>query len=221
MRVLAGGLNTRRQQMIRVDRGNGSRLPPEVQRELAARLREAASRAKLVVVSDYGAGVVGEDVRAVLRDLAREGMPVCVDSRHQLKAFAGATVCKPNEPELELLTGRSLTSGTDEDLLAAGRHALTLLPGSSLLVTRGHRGMALFLADGAMHALAPHGDQEAVDVTGAGDTVLATLALALAAGAPLLEAARIANVAGALVVARAGTATVGRDELVRAVGESA
>jgi rfaE bifunctional protein kinase chain/domain len=216
MRVLAGGLNTRRQQMLRVDRGNPLPFPVEVRRELAERLREEAKSARLVVVSDYGAGTLGDEVRAVLAELGKAGMPICVDSRHSLKAFSGATVCKPNEPELEALTGVTLRS--EEDLLRAGRLGLELLPGASLLVTRGHLGMALFLSSGEVHWIAAHGGKEAVDGTGAGDTVLATLALSLTAGASMLEAAQLANVAGALVVEKPGTATVTREDLLCELG---
>jgi rfaE bifunctional protein kinase chain/domain len=213
MRVLAGGLNTRRQQMLRVDRGNPVPLPVEVRRELAEGVREEAKQARLIVVSDYGAGTVGEEVRDVLAGLGRDGMPICVDSRHSLKGFRGATVCKPNEPELEALTGMTLRS--EDDLRKAGRLALQMLPGASLLVTRGHLGMALFPTSGEVQWIAAHGGKEAVDVTGAGDTVLATLALSLNAGASLLEAARLANVAGALVVEKPGTATVTQEDLLR------
>jgi rfaE bifunctional protein kinase chain/domain len=209
-RILAGGLNTTRQQMLRVDRGNRPPLPPAIAHELAERVREAASRADAVVVSDYGAGVVGNEVREVLRRFAAEGLPVCVDSRYGLRDFVGATVCKPNEPELESLVGRVIRS--DEALREAGESVRRMLECRTLLVTRGRSGMAVF-QDGRSELLPVHGHKDAVDVTGAGDTVIAAFTLALSVMPDPIVAAQLANVAGALVVQKAGTATVSRDEL--------
>ncbi len=211
-RILAGGVNTTRQQMLRLDRGQRGALPPRLRRTLVKRIEEAARAVDAVVVSDYGAGVVGEEVREALRKLAGEGLPVCVDSRYALSSFTGVTVCKPNEPELEALSGRPLR--TEADLLEAGRTAVKRLGCKALLVTRGRHGMALFDAAGGVDFIPVHGGKEAVDVTGAGDTVIASFSLALAAGASFGEAARLANVAGALVVQKLGTATVARDELL-------
>jgi rfaE bifunctional protein kinase chain/domain len=211
-RILAGGVNTTRQQMLRLDRGQRGALPPRLRRTLVKRIEEAARDVDAVVVSDYGAGVVGEEVREALRKLAGEGLPVCVDSRYALASFTGVTVCKPNEPELEALSGRPLR--TEADLLEAGHTAVKRLGCQALLVTRGRHGMALFDAKGGVDFIPVHGGRDAVDVTGAGDTVIASFSLALAAGASFGEAARLANVAGALVVQKLGTATVARDELL-------
>ncbi|SEN22838.1 rfaE bifunctional protein, domain I [Stigmatella aurantiaca] len=211
-RILAGGMSTTRQQMLRVDRGQRGPLPPRLRKTLARLVEKAAQDADAVVVSDYGAGVVGEEVREVLKRLAGDGMPVCVDSRYTLAAFTGVTVCKPNEPELEVFTGRPLR--TESDLREAGHAALKRLGCKALLVTRGRHGMALFDETGGVDLIPVHGAKEAVDVTGAGDTVIATFSLAVAAGASFGEAARLANVAGSLVVQKQGTATVSRDELL-------
>lgn len=215
-RILAGGVNTTRQQMLRLDRGNEGALPPRVRLELSGLIEDAARSADVVVVSDYGAGAVSEEAREVFRGLAAGGLPVCVDSRYQLRSFAGMTVCKPNEPELEALTGRPIRS--ERDLLAAGREGVRLLGCRALLVTRGRHGMAVFDERGSVELIPVHGAEEAVDVTGAGDTVVAAFGLALAAGAGVVDAARLANVAGALVVQKQGTATVSRQELLRELG---
>jgi rfaE bifunctional protein kinase chain/domain len=212
MRILAGGLNTTRQQMLRLDRGNRGPLPAKVRQELCRLVTQAAKSADAVVVSDYGAGVVGDELRRALRKLASDGLPVCVDSRYQLGAFTQATLCKPNEPELEALCGRKIAS--DDDLVAAGRRAQKLLQCRALLVTRGRSGMAVFDQRGEVEFLPVHGAREAVDVTGAGDTVISACALALAAGGNFAEAARVANVAGGLVVMKPGTATVPATELL-------
>jgi rfaE bifunctional protein kinase chain/domain len=211
-RILAGGMSTTRQQMLRLDRGQRGPLPPKLRRTLAGLVEEAARDADAVVVSDYGAGVVGDEVREVLRRLAGEGLPVCVDSRYALSSFSGVTVCKPNEPELEQLTGHPLR--TEADLLEAGHAVVKRLGCRALLVTRGRHGMALFEAEGRAELIPVYGAKEAVDVTGAGDTVIASFSLALATGATFSQAAWLANVAGALVVQKQGTATVSRQELL-------
>ena len=208
-RILAGGLNTTRQQMLRVDRGNVPPLPAGVAETLVEQLRAAAAEADVILVSDYGAGVVCEPVRAELHRLSATKR-VCVDSRYGLHSLAGFHSAKPNEPELQVLTGVPVT--TDEALLRAGSEALDLLECAAVLVTRGRRGMVLFEKSGPT-TIAVHGARDAVDVTGAGDTVMAAFTLALAAGATPLQAARLANVAGALVVQKQGTATVPLPEL--------
>ena len=208
-RILAGGINTTRQQMLRVDRGNVPPLGPDISGRLVEHLRSAAGDVDIVLVSDYGAGVVNDAVRAELRRLT-ERTRVCVDSRYGLQTLAGFFAAKPNEPELQALTGVRITS--EESFLHAGKEGLDLLSCQALLVTRGRQGMALFEESGVT-SLPVHGAREAVDVTGAGDTVMATFTLALAAGATAVQAARLANVAGGLVVQKQGTATVPLPEL--------
>jgi rfaE bifunctional protein kinase chain/domain len=213
-RVLAGGVSTTRQQMLRIDRGALGPLPGVARLALAARLELAARGAQVVMVSDYAAGVLCPQTRAVLRRLARS-VPTCVDSRFGLASLKGMTVAKPNEPELAQLTGQPVR--TDAEVLRAGAAALGLLGARVVLVTRGRRGMALFQRGLPPQLLPVFGAAEAVDVTGAGDTVGAAFAVALGAGATPLQAAHLANVAGALVVQKQGTATVTRDELARAL----
>lgn len=212
-RVLAGGLSTTRQQMLRIDRGVVGLLPPKLRAALAVHVLDEGLQADVVMVSDYGAGVLCEETRSALREVARRGVPVCVDSRFGLTDFAGLTVCKPNEPELAAFSGMPLRD--DGELLAAGKVAQQRLACEVLLVTRGRRGMTLFERGKKPLHIPVYGSEEAVDVTGAGDTVSATFALALGAGGRPSEAARLANIAGALVVQKQGTATVTRLELAR------
>ncbi len=212
-RVLAGGVSITRQQMLRIDRGTTGPLPQKVRNALAAHVAEAAKEADVVMVSDYGAGVVCEETREALRAVAERGVPVCVDSRFGLADFTGMTVCKPNEPELAAFT--SMPVSTNAEVLAAGKAAQQRLNCKVLLVTRGRRGMTLFALGQKPIHLPVYGAEEAVDVTGAGDTVSATFALALGAGGSPFEAARLANIAGGLVVQKQGTATVTRPELQR------
>ncbi|HET6982318.1 MAG TPA: PfkB family carbohydrate kinase [Myxococcaceae bacterium] len=215
-RILAGGLNTSRQQMLRLDRGNTVPLPPAVSARLRQALEEAAQGADAVLVSDYGGGVVGDATRATLRHLAGKGTLVSADSRYSLGKLTGFRAAKPNEPELAALTG--LPVEDDRGLSRAAEEGLRLLDAQVLLVTRGRRGMALLERGGAVQLLPAHGTRAAVDVTGAGDTVMAAFTLGLAAGASPRLAAELANVAGALVVLKPGTAPVTAEELAAELG---
>ena len=215
-RILAGGLNTSRQQMLRLDRGNTIPLPPAVSARLRQALEEAAQGADAVLVSDYGGGVVGDATRATLRHLAGKGTLVSADSRYSLGKLTGFRAAKPNEPELAALTG--LPVEDDRGLSRAAEEGLRLLDAQVLLVTRGRRGMALLERGGAVQLLPAHVTRAAVDVTGAGDTVMAAFTLGLAAGASPRLAAELANVAGALVVLKTGTAPVTAEELGAELG---
>jgi rfaE bifunctional protein kinase chain/domain len=213
-RILAGGRSTTRQQMIRLDRADEQPLSAGDRRQLRERLKEACRGAQALVVSDYGAGLVDATLAEDIRQLAAK-MPVCVDSRYSIQLFKGVTLAKPNEPELEAAIGHRLR--TDEDLERAGRTLLDQLEVRALVVTRGQKGMCLFERDRKTLQIPVWGPTEAVDVTGAGDTVLASLALGLAVGASFDEAARLANIAGGIVVQKPGTATCSQAELLAAV----
>jgi rfaE bifunctional protein kinase chain/domain len=211
-RVLAGGKSTRRQQMLRIDR-DGPRQPgPQLTQKLIKAVAQAAARCDAVLVSDYGLGLLSPPLVEALRALAGQGKTICVDARWGLAKYRGVTVAKPNEVELEEAVGRPL--GDDPAVLEeAGRELLKMLRTQSLLITRGRNGMAL-VRPGAQTALVPvHGSLDAVDVTGAGDTVMATNTLAIASGADPIAAMRLANVAGGLKIKKQGPASVSCDEL--------
>jgi rfaE bifunctional protein kinase chain/domain len=211
-RVLAGGKNTRRQQMLRIDR-DGPRPPgAALSQKLVKALAQAAARCDAIMVCDYGLGLLTPPLVEAVRSLAAQGRTVCVDARHGVARYKGVTVAKPNEVELEQAVGRSV--GDDPLALEeAGRELLKTMRAQALLVTRGRNGMAL-LRPGAPTATVPvHGSAEAVDVTGAGDTVMAACTAAVAAGGDPVLAMRIANVAGALKVEKPGTVPVSADEL--------
>jgi rfaE bifunctional protein kinase chain/domain len=147
------------------------------------------------------------------------GIPVTLDSRYRTLSYSGVTAATPNEAELEDALSARIGNNTDR-LFRAGKMVLNKMKLESLLVTRGHDGMAVFQR-GARPVLIPiHGSDEVADVTGAGDTVIATYTAALAAGADAESAARLANYAGGIVVMKRGTATVRRDELLRAITEA-
>ena len=218
-RILAGGLHTARQQIVRVDRGAGGD-PTAAAADFERAALDAVDDCDAVLVSDYGSGLVTPALFARLRDRVTAGgrrpVPTLVDSRHRLADFRGCTACTPNESE----TGHVLGGPIGDDparLEHAGRELLRRTGAGGVVVTRGSRGMAVFAPGRPTDHVPIFGSDEVADVTGAGDTVIATLALALAAGASLYEGARLANYAGGLVVMKRGTATVTGGELVRAV----
>jgi len=216
-RILAGAPHGIKQQVVRYDRE--SNLPEDS--ALAARIADALERsaagADAAVLSDYGYGAVPKDANAILRGSLPSGAPILVDSRHGLTGFAGADALTPNEEELEEWIGKPLGDSAEE-LESAARSLQKAVAARIVLVTRGSRGMALF-QDGASPVSIPvHGTDQVADVTGAGDTVLATFSLALASGASPLEAALLANFAGGVVVMKMGTATITPEELRDAVG---
>jgi D-glycero-beta-D-manno-heptose-7-phosphate kinase len=219
-RVLAGGIHSAKQQIVRIDREPSSPLPADVVGPFHRRVLDAMAGADAVLLSDYGYGLVTPELAsAICAACARRpgGPPaVLIDSRYNLGAYRGLTACTPNEPEVEQLLGVHIGDNLDA-LERAGRTLLRRSRMRAVLITRGSRGMALF-EPGARTAHIPiFGSDEIADVTGAGDTVMATMALALAAGASFYEAARLANYAGGVVVMKRGTATVSADELRAAI----
>jgi rfaE bifunctional protein kinase chain/domain len=217
-RFLAGWAHTVAQQVLRVDRGPDAPPSQAVLKRAAAKLQSKLGRADALAVSDYGFGVTSpEALRKAIR-AARLRIPVTLDARYGLESYAqsGITAATPNEAELEAL--HHTTIGRDRaELERRGRATLQKMKLRALLVTRGKDGMALFERRNKAAHIAVHGSNQAVDVTGAGDTVLAAFTLALAAGASPLEAAHVANIAGGLVVMKRGTAVVTRAELLAAI----
>jgi len=218
-RVLGGGTHSTKQQIVRIDRVRP--LPPRsaIRGRLLRALRAFRGRVDGVLVSDYGLGLLNPGlVRAAIAFARRRRVPVTVDSRHSLLAFRGMTAVTPNEPEVEAALG--LQIGHDRARLeAAGRALLRKLRARAVLITRGSDGMALFEVGQRPLHIPIHGSDQVADVTGAGDTVIATFTLALAAGATPAEASRLANYAGGIVVMKRGTATVSAEELLDACRE--
>jgi rfaE bifunctional protein kinase chain/domain len=217
-RILAGGIHSAKQQVVRIDRTAGSAAAAPALERVRARLLAAAARCDALIVSDYGSGLVTPAlVTAARRRLRQRGNPpVLVDSRYELIRYRGITACTPNESEVEQLFGVKI--GENKRVLEkCGRQLLDTTRARAVLVTRGSRGMALFERQRPTVHIPIFGSDQIADVTGAGDTVIATMTLALAAGATFQEAAHLANYAGGIVVMKRGTATVSPDELRNAV----
>lgn len=210
-RVLAGAFGTSRQQVLRLDAGTSPTIDADTQARIAATVAALAADADVVVVSDYGMGSVGPAVRDVLRGLAAQGMTVCVDSRSDLKHYVGMTAVTPNMPEAEAFIGETLCDAAA--VAAAGDRILRELACEACLLTQGKGGMTLFTRHGGREHVDVVGDAEVTDVTGAGDTVIATLAAALAAGLGLRAGMLLANCAAGIVVTRQGTACAAPEEI--------
>jgi D-glycero-beta-D-manno-heptose-7-phosphate kinase len=219
-RILAGMSHTSRQQVVRVDREPEplDELHP-VLLNLVNAAREYATASDAFLISDYGYGAATPRLLNFIKaNHCLQNKPVTLDSRYRMLEFEGVTAATPNEPEVEDALGIKI--GHDDDkLLAAGGRLLKQMELESLVITRGRDGMVAFEKDGQPLVVPIFGSDQVVDVTGAGDTVIATFTAALAAGADTGDAARLANFAGGIVVMKRGTATVSGKELLAAIDQ--
>lgn len=208
VRVLAGQHYAPRQQVIRIDYENQTEIGGELKTKLKENLFFAAEGADAIVISDYNYGAACEEIAQAARRIAEEKqIPLLIDSRFRLENLTGATTATPNQEEVEQILGKNFS---EEDCVKL-RQKLNL---EALLITRGNKGMLLIEKDKAPLHLDTVGSKEPVDVTGAGDTVIAVYALGLASELGFAESAQLANHAGGIVVMKKGTAFVTRDELL-------
>ncbi len=207
------------QQVCRTDREDRNPLSPTVYKSVVERFRRNLATVDAIVVSDYAKGLITPHFLKETLPAARSaGKIICVDPKmSNLAAYRPATVVTPNTAEAERASG--ITISDRRSLQRAGRKLLDLAQMQHLLVTRGEEGMALF-EGGNRVIYIPTVAREVFDVTGAGDTVISTLALGLAAGLSILEAAIVANVAAGIVVGKLGTASVTPDELISRIQNS-
>ena len=217
--VVAGRPTTRKsrvvarsQQVVRFDRETVEPIPREAVKRLLAEFDRALPSADAAVLEDYAKGLLTKGTIAkLMKRLRAAGVPVAVDPKDDLASFRGATLLKPNVRETEALTGIEIRS--NEDLSRAVAKLRKRVGANDIVVTRGGEGMTCF-PDGATEGVDVHTlAREVFDVQGAGDTTIAALELARAAGGSLLEAAVIANAAAGVVVGKIGTATVTREEI--------
>ena len=206
-RVIGGN-----QQLVRVDREKRHNLAGKAFDELKTFLQNSISKVSAIVISDYGKGVITTETLEFIRELTKESdVPVIVDPKDtHFSNYRQFTVITPNINEASLGAGFKIKD--EETLLQAGKQLVTSLDCSAILITRGAEGMSLFRKDKDVLAI-PTRARDVFDVTGAGDTVVAMLALSLASGLSMVEAAHLANWTAGVVVAKHGTATSTRDEL--------
>lgn len=199
------------QQIVRVDRKSDELPKPALQEELAAYIRSQLGSVDAVICSDYGDGTLTQPVI----DAVLEHPLVVVDAQKDLGRYAGATVFTPNLPEAELAAGFAIAA--EVSLQKAGDVLLELTRAKYMLITRGEQGMSIFDQAGTPQHVPAFNRTDVFDVTGAGDTVVAALTIALALGAPVWDAAVLGNLAASLVVRQFGTAITSVEELRQAL----
>ncbi|MCW8984725.1 MAG: PfkB family carbohydrate kinase, partial [Thermoanaerobaculales bacterium] len=211
VRILGGGKSSLKHQVARYDIEDVLPGGGQWRSSLREHLGEEMKTAGAVAISDYGYGCVQTDVLQSLNDTTGPPPWLCLDSRYRIGSFTGIDGATPNLEELEAHCGRRLEN--DSEVAAGAEELRRDLGARFLLATRGNRGMTLVVADGEPCHIPVYGTDEVADVTGAGDTVLAVLTAALAAGAEPAAAAGLANIGAGLVVMKLGTATISAAEL--------
>lgn len=207
------------QQVVRVDKEKNTPLDPETLDRLLRGISKNGRRLQGIIVSDYDKGVVSKKLMGALKRFAKGArIPILVDPKpRNLDCYRGVTLITPNHLEAAQATGRKIEN--EADLRRAGTHLLKTLGCDSVLITRGPEGMTLITRDGKVNHI-PTVAKKVFDVTGAGDTVIATLALALVSGLDLIQACRAANYAAGLVVGEVGTAAVQAEALKKVLRET-
>ena len=217
-RIIAGGRATVSQQIVRIDRESKAPMAPTIEAELSAYIKSILPTVEGVVISDYGSGTVTEGLQALLIDYCRaHDIPSIVDSRYAVRRFRGIGYVKQNDAEIAAAMGRELV--TTEDIVAAAEELRQELAAKGVLVTRGELGMVL-VEHGTVHEIPFSDKSEVFDVSGAGDTCVAAVILALAAGIAPATAARLSNIASGIAVRKLGTSTVSVRELAEAIERS-
>ena len=217
-RIIAGGRATVSQQIVRIDRESKAPMAPAVEVELRAYIKSILPTVDGVVISDYGSGTVTEGLQTLLIDYCRaHDIPSIVDSRYAVRRFSGIGYVKQNDAEIAAAMGRELV--TTEDIVRAAEELRQELAAKGVLVTRGELGMVL-VEPGTVHEIPVSDKSEVFDVSGAGDTCVAAVILALAAGVAPATAARLSNIASGIAVRKLGTSTVSVRELAEAIEKS-
>ena len=214
-RILAGGSNTTKQQVIRIDRENSNRANKKIEERLLKIFNGMSKMMDAILVSDYGLGTISEKILNSINRLAKSGKNVItVDSRFNILKYRHITAATPNTEEVEFALNTTLNGN---NINKYGRKILSQIKSDGLLITRGKEGMTLFEKDGKITDIDVYGTDQVADVTGAGDTVISAFTLALCSDASMKEAARVANYAGGIVVMKSGTATVTIEEIKNAI----
>ncbi|MCA9805565.1 MAG: bifunctional hydroxymethylpyrimidine kinase/phosphomethylpyrimidine kinase, partial [Cyanobacteria bacterium HKST-UBA02] len=201
------------QQLLRLDRIAHRNIDSSVERELGLKVAAAASRYQAIILSDYRAGAITNSIIESCRKIAMETRTLLiVDAQNGFERFGGCSLITPNQPDTEAALGYKIDSPLN--LSRAGDEMLRLSGAEAILITRGSEGMALFQKNQPMEELPPFNRSEVFDVTGAGDTVVATMALALVTGSSYVEAMALGNLAAGIVVKKSGTAVTSQKEML-------
>jgi rfaE bifunctional protein kinase chain/domain len=217
VRILGGFPHAARQQIVRYDIEDSFEITEEEAQRFATLLRDQMAFCHAALISDYGYGVVTSHLAANLTAYSTR-KPVTLDSRYNLLQYPDVSAATPNEEEAAAAAGVSLFDNGDDRIREVAETLQQSLDCDAVLITRGSRGMALFERNGRAPLFIPvYGTDQVADVTGAGDTVIATFTLGLAAGASYAEAAKLANYTGGIVVMKMGTATASNEELRHAI----
>lgn len=203
-----------KQHIVRVDIEKRDPLPPPLEKMLLGKVLDLIGSSEVVVISDYGKQIVSENLaQSVIREARSAGIPVIIDPKgNQYEKYKGGTIITPNVMEAEQVLRCEILN--EEDIIKAGDALNKLIEGEAVLLTRGAKGMTLFRRSGAPITV-PAIARNLFDVTGAGDTVVATIAMCMACGADLEDSVYLANLAAGLVVEKLGTATVTGKELLK------
>ncbi len=212
-RVIAGGRATVDQQVVRIDREDKDPLSKKVEAALIAKLDKILPNIDGIVLSDYGSSTITKSIKTlVINHAGKNKIPNIVDSRYNIGDYEGVGFVKQNDEELAAAVEIPVTNMTS--LISAGSELLKKLNANGILITRGEAGMSLFERGGAVHHIPVSNVSEVYDVSGAGDTCVATFILGLTANFPPVMAARIANYASGIAVRKLGTSTVNIKELI-------
>lgn len=215
-RVIAGGRTTVSQQVVRIDNEWREPLGEQITNELSEKIADVLQNVKGVVMSDYGSGTITPAIRQQIIEYCRQNcVPSIVDSRYDVLSFRGVDYVKQNDAEAGAAVGYDLD--TRDDIVRAGKDLLEKLDAKGILITLGENGMMLFERNGAIHDIPVSDKSEVYDVSGAGDTCVAAVMLALAAGVEPCKAAELSNIAAGIAVRKLGTATVSAEELRRVI----
>ena len=216
-RIMAGGLATVRQQVVRIDRENKEPISAATEQQLLDYIQSVIATMDVVVISDYGSQTVTEGMKKTIIDLCNnKAIPCMVDSRYAILSYPGITLVKQNESEAA--AALAIPSWTVAEFRDAGQELVHRLNAQAVLITQGAEGMTLFENSGTVTHIPVSNKSEVYDVSGAGDTVVVTMMLAIAAGADYPTAAKIAYFAAGVVVRKSGTATTNPLELTAAIG---
>lgn len=217
-RIIAGGRATVSQQIVRIDRESKLPLSAEIESALIGYLKKILPQVDGIILSDYGAGTITDAVKNLLIQFAQENkIPNIVDSRYNIGAFAGIGYAKQNDSELAAFVKEEIFD--EATLERAGKKLLATLDSEGVLITRGELGMSLFNRDGKIFHIPVADKSEVFDVSGAGDTCVASFMLALTSGATPENSARISNYAAGVAVRKLGTSTVNSAELLLAMSK--